>query len=43
VSWPAGVAAVITDRVSATLNAVGTFARADGNDFGISGGVKVAF
>jgi outer membrane autotransporter protein len=37
------VAAVITDRVSATLNAVGTFARADGNDFGVSGGVKVAF
>ena len=39
----AGVAAVITDRVSATHNAVGTFARADGNDFGVSGGVKVAF
>ena len=38
----AGVAAVITDRVSATLNAVSTFAR-DGNDFGVSGGVTAAF
>lgn len=39
----AGIAAVLTDKVSATLNAVGTFARADGNDYGVSGGVKVAF
>ena len=39
----AGFAAVITDKVSATITAVSTFARADGNDFGVSGGVKVAF
>ena len=39
----AGVAAAITGNVSANLNAVTTFARTDGNDFGISGGIKVAF
>lgn len=39
----AGIAAVITDKVSATVSAVSTFARADGNDFGVSGGIKVAF
>jgi outer membrane lipase/esterase len=39
----AGVAAVITDKVSATLNVVSTFARGDGNDYGVSGGIKVAF
>ena len=39
----AGVAAVLTDKVSATINVVGTFARADGNDYGVNGGVKVAF
>ena len=39
----AGVAVVITDKVSATVNAVSTFARADGNDFVVSGGVRVAF
>ena len=39
----AGIAAVLTDKVSATINAVGTFARADGNDYGVNGVVKVAF
>jgi len=39
----AGVAAAITGNVSATVNAVTTFARSDGNDFGVSGGIKVAF
>jgi hypothetical protein len=39
----AGIAAVITDKVSATVNAVCTFARADGNDFGVNGGLKVTF
>jgi outer membrane autotransporter protein len=38
-----GVAAVITDKVSASINAVGTFARAGGSDYGVSGGVKVTF
>ena len=38
-----GLAAAITDKVSATVNVVSTFARADGNDFGVSGGVRVAF
>ena len=39
----AGIAGMITDKVSATVNVVSTFARVDGNDFGVSGGVKVAF
>lgn len=39
----AGIAAAITDKVSATINVVSTFARTDGNDYGVSGGVKVAF
>jgi outer membrane lipase/esterase len=39
----AGVAAVVTDKVSASINAVGTFARAGGSDYGVRGGVKVAF
>ena len=36
----AGVAAVLTDKVSASINAVGTFARADGNDYGVNGVVN---
>jgi hypothetical protein len=39
----AGIAAVITDKVSATVDAVCTFARADGNDFGVNDGLKVTF
>jgi outer membrane autotransporter protein len=39
----AGIAAAITDKVSVTASAVGTFGRRDGNDYGASGGVKVAF
>jgi len=39
----AGLAAVITDQVSATINIVSTFGRTGGNDYGVSGGVKVAF
>jgi uncharacterized protein YhjY with autotransporter beta-barrel domain len=39
----AGFAAQITDKVSATVNGVSTFARSDGNDFGVSGGLKVGF
>jgi outer membrane lipase/esterase len=39
----AGVAGMITDKVSATINVTTTFARADGNDFGVSGGVRIAF
>lgn len=39
----AGLAVAITDKVSANFTAVGTFARSDGNDYGVSGGIKVAF
>jgi uncharacterized protein YhjY with autotransporter beta-barrel domain/phospholipase/lecithinase/hemolysin len=39
----AGLAVAITNSVSANITAVSTFARSDGNDYGISGGVKVAF
>jgi outer membrane lipase/esterase len=37
----AGVAAATSDKVRANLTAVSTFARNDGNDYGVSGGVKV--
>jgi phospholipase/lecithinase/hemolysin/uncharacterized protein YhjY with autotransporter beta-barrel domain len=39
----AGIAANIAGNVSATVNGVTTFARDGGNDFGVNGGVKVAF
>jgi outer membrane autotransporter protein len=39
----AGLAAAINDRVSVNVAAVTTFARGDGNDYGVSGGVKVKF
>jgi outer membrane lipase/esterase len=39
----AGLAAAITGNVSANVSVVSTFARSDGNDFGISGGIKVSF
>jgi len=39
----AGLAAAISDKVSLNVAAVTTFARNDGNDYGISGGVKVRF
>ena len=39
----AGLAVALTNTVSANLSAVSTFARSDGNDYGISGGLKVAF
>jgi hypothetical protein len=39
----AGVAASLAGNVSATLNAATTFARAGGNDFSASLGIKVAF
>jgi outer membrane autotransporter protein len=39
----AGVAAMLTNNVSAMVNGVTTFARADGNDYGVNGGVKVSF
>lgn len=39
----AGLAVGITDKVSATINVVSTFGRTGGNDYGVSGGVKVAF
>jgi outer membrane lipase/esterase len=39
----AGVAANITGNVTAMINGVTTFAREGGNDFGVNGGIKVAF
>jgi len=42
-SRPSQASDDITDKVSATVNIVSAFARADGNDLGISGGVRVAF
>ena len=39
----AGVAAAITDKIAANLGVVSTFARSDGNSYGVGGGVKVAF
>ncbi|GLH81913.1 exported lipase [Bradyrhizobium sp. SSBR45G] len=39
----AGLAAAITSNVSASMTAVGTFGRSGGYDYGVSGGVKVAF
>ena len=39
----AGLAAAISDKVSANITAVSTFARSDGNDYGVSGGLKVKF
>ncbi len=39
----AGVSAVISGNVSATLTAATSFAREGGNDVGVSGGVKVVF
>lgn len=39
----AGVAAVISDKVSANLTLASTFARNDGSDYGVSGGLKVKF
>jgi outer membrane lipase/esterase len=38
-----GIATAITANTSAMVNAVTTFARAGGNDFGINGGVRVSF
>jgi outer membrane lipase/esterase len=38
-----GIATGITDNISAMVNAVTTFARAGGNDFGVNGGVKISF
>jgi len=40
---PAGFAAAITDKVSANFGVVSTFARSDRNDYGVNGGVRVAF
>ncbi|WP_257164612.1 autotransporter domain-containing protein [Bradyrhizobium sp. SRS-191] len=39
----AGLAAAITDKVSVNLGVVSTFARSDRNDYGVNGGLKVAF
>jgi outer membrane lipase/esterase len=39
----AGVSAVVSGNVSATLIASTSFAREGGNDVGVSGGVKIAF
>lgn len=39
----AGLGAKFTDQLSAQVNATGTFARANGNDFGINGGLKLSF
>lgn len=39
----AGISAVVSGNVSATLAAATSFAREGGNDFGVSGGIKVAF
>lgn len=39
----AGVAAAISNTVSANLTVVSSFARSDGNDYGVNGGLKVAF
>jgi outer membrane autotransporter protein len=38
----AGLAANISGNVSANVTAVSTFGRSDGNDFGVSGGLKVS-
>ncbi|NVO15750.1 MAG: autotransporter domain-containing protein [Rhodoplanes sp.] len=38
-----GVAAIVAGNVSATVNAATTFGREGGNDFGVSGGIRVAF
>lgn len=39
----AGISGVISGNVSGMINAFSTFARADGNYYGVSGGIKVAF
>jgi uncharacterized protein YhjY with autotransporter beta-barrel domain/phospholipase/lecithinase/hemolysin len=39
----AGVGAGIAGNVNATLTVSSTFARADGNDFAVSGGIRAAF
>ena len=39
----AGLAAVLTERISATVNVATTFARPNGNDLSVSGGLKVSF
>jgi uncharacterized protein YhjY with autotransporter beta-barrel domain/phospholipase/lecithinase/hemolysin len=39
----AGIAGQITGNVSGMVNAYTTFARTDGNIFGVNGGIKVAF
>lgn len=39
----AGVSALVTDKVSATVTGTTSFARRSGNDAGVSGGLKVAF
>lgn len=39
----AGIAAAVSSNISANLNVVSSFARSDGNDNGVSGGLKVAF
>ena len=39
----AGIAAAITEHVSATVNVATTFARPGGNDLAVSGGIKVSF
>jgi uncharacterized protein YhjY with autotransporter beta-barrel domain/phospholipase/lecithinase/hemolysin len=39
----AGIGAAIAGNINATLTASSTFARAGGNDFAVSGGIRVAF
>ena len=39
----AGVAGQLGGNVSGMINAFGTFARNDGNVYGVNGGIKVAF
>lgn len=39
----AGLSAQFSGELSAQVNAIGTFGQANGNDFGVSGGFKLAF
>ncbi|MGJ4996740.1 autotransporter domain-containing protein [Bradyrhizobium sp. HKCCYLS3077] len=39
----AGLAAAITDKISINLGVISTFARSDRNDYGVNGGIKIAF
>ena len=38
-----GVAAALSEKVTAQVNLVSTFGRGDGNDYGVSGGLKMGF